>query len=122
MPQRPAEAASEEILPYNRSRLPFSLLEELIGIQNTVAEELERRPVQLRGSTLENRVDVASAITPLGCVIQAGLNLKLLHRVGTRQWRVQQLGISQIGDADSIQHVVVVVLPLAIDVDAHVAA
>src|ERR1700687_86573 len=33
VPQRPADAASKEILPYHRSRFSFCFLEELIGIQ-----------------------------------------------------------------------------------------
>src|SRR5258707_15056785 len=71
------------------------------------------------GAALEDSVDVAAAIAPLGGVIERGLNLEFLHDVWVRQWRVGQFHAVVAGDADALDRTNVFVLTLAVYLDAN---
>ena len=92
-----------------------------VGIQIGIAEKLEQAAVKSLGTSLEDGIDVASSVASLGGIVKAGLNLEFLHYVRTRQRRVGQLGHVVVRGADAFDQVIVVVLALPVDLDAHVA-
>ena len=67
-------------------------------------------------------VDVAAAIAALAGVVERGLNLEFLHHIGVGQRSVGEFGDVVVGGADAFDQIVVVVLALAIDLNANLAA
>ncbi len=120
--QGTTEASAEEILFHGGARLALLRLKIFVGVEDVIAEKLESRTMPLRRATLQDGIDVATAVAALSRVIETGLHLEFLHRIGAGQGRVEQLRVSEIGDTDSFEKIVVVVLPLAVYVDADIAA
>ena len=74
------------------------------------------------GPALEDGVDVATAVAPLAGVVKAGADLEFLDRIGIRKRRIRQLTKCVIGNRNSVNQVIIVVLTSAIDMDVHLAS
>ena len=60
-----------------------SLEEELIRIQVRIAKKLKQATVKVAGPSLQNGVDVPTAISALGGVVHTGLDFEFLNNIGT---------------------------------------
>src|SRR5207248_1349526 len=100
----------EKILLHCRTGLSFPLEEELVGIERVIAEKFESRAMPICRPAFQNSIDIAAAVASLSRVIEAGLDLEFLHGIRTRKRRIEQLGIPEIGNADSVQQIVIVIL------------
>src|SRR5262249_824880 len=116
------EAAAKNILFHNRPRLPLPFKEILVGIELVVPKELKRLAVEACCTSLQNRIDVSPTIAALAGVIQRRLNFELLNHIWTRQRRIGQFGNVVVGRADAFDQIVVIVLTLAVHLDANIAS
>src|SRR5208282_3757195 len=66
-------------------------------------------------------IDVATAITSLRSVIEAGADLEFLDRVGIGYRRVREFPKRVVGGRNALNQVVVVIFSSTIDVDTHIA-
>ena len=130
LPERSTEGTAELVLPQDLFlRLigaAVAVVEEVVGIERFVAEELEERAMELVGSGLHDEVHVRAGISSIARIVCGSLYLELLDRVGVGD---SESGInSKIGrrvgaaggihDGRAVHLVIVLVWPRA--VDAHV--
>src|SRR6266576_3290021 len=71
-----------------RSRRTVWQVEEVLGVQMSIAEKLESFTVKLVRSTFEHNIDLRSTTSPKLGGISARLDFKLLDRVGHREYAV----------------------------------
>src|SRR5205814_2943562 len=82
---RAAERAAELALPEIRFVTPSAVVEEVVGVENAVAEEFEAAAVDDVGARLDLQVDdAAERAAELGRV-GARLQLELVERVDARE-------------------------------------
>src|SRR5271165_173240 len=117
-----AEAAAEDVLLHDGAAFACGVEEEVVGVELVVAEEFVGVAVHGAGATLQDGVDVAAAVAALAGVVERGLDLEFLDDVGVGQGRVGEFRDVVIGGRDSFDQIVVIVLALAVDFDAYVAA
>ena len=60
--------------------------EEIVGVQDLVAQELKNRSMEGVAARFCNHADVGATITTIGCVVQPCLDLEFLNAVGARDW------------------------------------
>src|SRR5260221_10132044 len=65
-----AQTAPEDILLDDRPWLALAVQKELVRVEHVVAEELIDIAVKFAGAGLQNRVDVAAAISSLARVVE----------------------------------------------------
>ena len=70
MTDRAAEAGAENVLLDQRARLALAIEEEVVGIENVVAEELVGIAVKLATAGFKNGVDIAAAVAALAGVVE----------------------------------------------------
>src|SRR5713226_2613229 len=119
---RPSQTAAKNILLNCRTLLARGVQEKFVGFQDIVAEELINIAMKFLGAGLQNGVDVSAAIAALTGVIERSLHFEFLNHVGIGQWHVGGLRDVVVGGADALNEVVVIVLALAVDDHANVAA
>ncbi len=90
-----------------------------VGIENVIAEKLVSIPMELRGPSLQHRIDVAAAVSALRSVVQRSLHLELLDDVRVGQWHIVVLRDVVVGRADAFDQVIVIVFALAIHENAR---
>ena len=84
----PSGVTAEYILLYDRARLAALLQKPIVGVENRVAEILPGVEVIACSAALEDGIDVAAAIAPLGGVVEAGTDLEFFDRVRIGERRV----------------------------------
>ncbi len=115
---RPAAAGSENILLDDRTGKPLAVEEEIIGVENRVAEETESVKVIIGGAGFQDGVDVAAAVATLGGVVETGAHLEFLDDVGAGERGVVELADGVVIRADAFDLIVVVVVAATVDVHA----
>src|ERR1700674_4596724 len=79
---RAAQRAAELILVQNLlgggAGRVVAIVEEIIRVEDGVAQELKRGPVKLVRAGLRNDVDVGAGVPAVACIVSRGLNLELL--------------------------------------------
>ena len=103
-------------------RLAAGLLKVFVGVKHIVTEKFVQVSVKILCAGFQNGVDVAPAVASLARVVERSLHLEFLDDVRIGQRHVSGLRHVVIGRADSFDQIVVVVFPLPVDDDAHVAA
>src|SRR5580700_496295 len=119
---RSAKTSAEDILIDLGTSQPFTIQEEIVGVQNRVAEEFVGVAMELPCAGLQNRVDVSAAVASLAGVIERRLDFELLDHVGIGQRNVSGLRNVVVCGADSFDQKVVVVLTLAVHKQFYAAA
>src|SRR5216683_376456 len=119
---RPTQTAAKNVLLDCRTLLARGVQEKFVGVQDIVAEELINIAMKFLGAGLQNGVDVSAAIAALTGVVERSLHFEFLNHVGIGQWHVGGLRDVVVGGADALNEVVVIVLALAVDDHANVAA
>ena len=78
--------------------------------------------MEIGGTALQNRVNVAAAVTSLGRVVEAGTDLEFLDGVRVGNRRVRQFAKRVVGSRDALDQIVVVIFSAPVHVDAHIPA
>src|SRR4029077_2231263 len=99
---RSAEAAAKNILLHGRTRQAFAIQEEVVGVEDVIAEEFIGVAVKFAGAGLQNGVDVAATVAALAGVIERSLHFELLDDVGIGERDVGGLRNVVIGGADAL--------------------
>src|SRR5713226_3419131 len=119
---RPTQTAAKNVLLDCRTLLARGVQEKFVGFQDIVAEELINIAMEFLAAGLQNGVDVSAAIAALAGVVERSLHFEFLNHVGIGQRHVGGLRDVVVGGADALNEVVVIVLALAVDDHANVAA
>ena len=122
LPDGPAQAASEDVLFDRGLGLAGSVEEEIVGVEDVVAEVFVDIAMKILCARFQNGVDVAAAVAALARVIERGLDFEFLDDVRIGQGHVRGLRHVVVGRANAFNQVVIVVLALAIHDDAHISA
>src|SRR5208282_2170600 len=88
---RSAEASTEDVLIDLGTGLTLAIQEEIVGVQNGVAEKLVSVAMELSCARFQNRIDVSAAVSPLAGVVQRSLDLELLNNVRIGERNVRRL-------------------------------
>src|SRR5262249_24329020 len=113
---------AKDVLLDGGARLACGIEEVIVGIQLVVAEIFVGVTMKLARAGPENGIDVAAAVAALAGVIERPLHLKFLNDVRIGKRNISSLGDVVIGSGDAVDQVVVVILALAVDDDADIAA
>src|SRR6202022_5000050 len=121
-PRRTAKAAPKNVLLHGRPGLARTVQKILIRIKHIVAEKLVHVAVETFGPGLEDSVHVPAAIASLAGVVERSLHLELLNHVRIGERHIGALRHIVVGSTDALDQQIVVVLALAVDDNANVAA
>ena len=120
----PSERNSELVLFEDRARLARLVQEEIIGVENLVAQELKNGSVKVVASGSCNKTDIGAPVAAKPSIVKRGLNLKFLNAV--RVWNGNAAAACgtalNVTDTDSVHLVVVVVGARAVDVNSIVGS
>ena len=119
---RAAQAAAKNVLLHGRTLLSCAIQEKLVGVEYIVSEKFIEIPMKRTGTGLQYRIHVPAAVPALTGVIERGLDFKFLNDVRIRQGHISRLRNVVVSGADAFDQVVVVVLALAVDDHAGIAA
>ena len=117
-----AGAGAEDILFDNRAGQSLAVEEEIVGIENGVAKELEEVEMIIRRAGFQDGVDIAAAVAALRGIVETGANFEFLNDIGARKRRIVEFSNGIVVGADAFDLVIVVVIAAAIDVHADSAA
>src|ERR1700684_3272336 len=79
-----ADGSAELILLEVGARITGELREEIVGVEDVVADELPRRAVEVVGAGFADEVDVSAGAATVGCVEVGGLYAEFFDGVGRR--------------------------------------
>src|ERR1700680_1908250 len=115
---RTAAAGAENILLDDRTRKSLTVEEEIVSVEDGVAEKFENVEVIRCGARFQNSVDVTAAVASLGGVVKTRADLEFLNDIGAGERGVVELADGVVIRADAFDLVVVVVIAAAVDVHA----
>src|SRR2546422_5351608 len=99
------QASAKNVLLHRWSRLVGAIQEELVCVQNIIAEELIQVAVKILCAGFQNRVDVAATVPSLACVVDRRLDLEFLNNIRVWQRHVGRLGDVVVGGADALDQI-----------------
>ena len=93
-----AERGAELILLQHGSRLAGQLREEVVGVEEVVAQKLPCGSVEVIGSGSADNVDISAGSTAIGSVVVAGLHFEFLNgvRSGNRNAHFFAIGFGRV--------------------------